>query len=372
MYRTRTLVVAVTALLGAALLPMGMARARPAASPPSLSDGNWIGSLAWSGNQTGSPGNAGLTVDSAVFNGGGNILLTAQGTQIEDGSYTMVVSGTVVGHDDTGAHYDGDRAMHYSGSVGGTTAAPCLQGQYDITGSITVGTPAGPMEVSLGPGELVLPVACADQILRIDAATCDEASGAFALSFGDVNAANGIQLTQSATFVLFRVGNRFTQAEAAANAQQLEDWVQRAAAAPAGDVNTLRDVMAEVERAYGNAPRNAACRRTSNSPGRTALAETLRTMTLAYLTRFADAGRDELAVLIHANYVVNGNTWNDPDPYARRVRNELYSALDDLVGRLETAGDAAGLERVETLARQNGWNRVATDARDAWARVNQG
>ena len=359
-------------LAGAVLATTGVAQARPGSPAPALSDGNWIGLLAWSGNQTGSPGNAGLTVDSAVFTGGGNIVLTAQGSRIEDGSYLLVVRGNVVGHDDTGAHYDGDRAMHYSGSVGGTPSAPCLQGQYDITGSITVGTPAGPLTVSLGPGDLVQPVDCADQTLRIDAATCDEASGVFALTFPDVNAANGIRLTQDATFVLFRVGNRFTEAQAQANAQQLEDWVRRVGAAPAGDVAALRDVMNEVERAFGNAPRNASCRRTSSSLGRAALAETLRTMTLGYLGRFADAGVGELAVLIHANFVANGSTWNDPDPYARRVRNELYSSLDDLVGRLETARDTAGLAQVETLARQNGWTRVATDARDASARVSRG
>ena len=369
MHRIRALVVSLV-LIGGVLVPSLTAGARPGATAPSLSDGNWIGTLAWSGNQTGSPGDAGLTVDSGVFTGSGNLVLTAQGSRIEDSNYQMVIAGNLRGHDTSGALYDGYRTMHYSGSVGGTTSVPCLQGQYDIAGEVVVGTPAGPLSVSLRPGDLVQPVECADNELNLDAATCDEASGTFGLGFAAVNAAYSLRLDQDATFVLFRVGDRFTQAQAEASARQLEDWSRRVATAPAGDVNTLRDVMDEVERAFGNAPRNASCRRATGGPGRVALAETLRTMTLGYLSRFADAGVDELATLIHANYVVNGSTWNDSDPYARRVRNELYSSLDDLVGRLETARDAAGLERVEALARRNGWTRVATNARDAWSRVN--
>jgi len=131
----------------------------------------------------------------------------------------------------------------------------------------------------------------------------------------------------------------------------------------------LRNLLSEIDRFFGDTFRNEECGRLGN--GATILADAVRTMTLGYLSRNPAIELGELVALLRANYRVGNFSWErDTDPLARRVRNELYSTLDDFVDGYERGRNSEALEDIETIAREFGWNRIAERAQAAWGRIN--
>lgn len=338
-----------------------------------LSDGRWVGPLQWTGNQRGRPGGGGLQINNAPFIGSGSMQFVVQGDQIEESTFSMVITGNVEGVGNDLTTYTGDRTMSYSGIVAGVPESPCLQGQYDIGGTVTANTPLGPLEVSLAPGDAVFPVECSNMPLQLTHVACDVASGTFAPYFADENASNGIRLNQQATFTLFRAGDYFTPEEAEANAAQIQAWVTRLNSEVPEDPRALRNLLSEIDRFFGDTFRNDECGRLGR--GATILADAVRTMTIGYLARHEGSIElGDLAALIQANYRVGNFSFADAgDPLAHRARIALYAALEDQIDFYErSSGRHASdfLEQIETIARQYGWNGLADRARDAWGRLN--
>ena len=294
-----------------------------------------------------------------------------QGDQIEESTFSMVISGTLdaTGPDETA--YTGDRTMTYGGTVDGVPESPCLAGHYDISGTVTAHTPVGPLEVSLAPGDANFVVECSNMPLHLIQVTCDVATGTFAPYFTEENAAYGLRLSQQATFVMFRAGDYFTPAEAETNAIQIQDWVNRLNSEVVTDPLVLRSLLGELDRFFGDIFRNEECGRLGN--GATILADAVRVMTLGYLNRTPSIELGNLYALIRANFRVGNFSFErDTDPLARRVRRELYSTLDDYVDGAERGNDGDSLETIETIAREFGWNRIAERARAAWGRLHEG
>ncbi len=339
---------------------------------PTLSDGRWVGPLSWTGNQRGRVAGSGLQIQNAPFIGRGSMQFVVQGDQIEESTFSMVISGQIEGIGDDLTTYTGDRTMSYAGTVAGVPESPCLQGQYDIAGTVTANTPVGPLQVSLPPGSAIFPVECPNMPLLLTHVACDVASGTFAPYFAAENAMYGIRLSGQATFTLFRAGDYFTPAEAEANAAQIQEWVTRLNSEVPEDPRALRNLLGEIDRFFGDTFRNDECGRLGR--GATILADAVRTMTIGYLARHLGIELGDLAALIQANYRVGNFSWADAgDALARRVRNDLYAALEDQIDFYERAGGATGsdfLEQIETIARQYGWNGLADRAREAWGRLH--
>lgn len=340
--------------------------------PLTLSDGRWAGTLHWVANQRGQLANFPLRIENAPVDGSGQVAFIVQGDQVRESTFSMVVGGAVeaVGEDTT--TYTGVRTMTYTGTVGGVPEQPCLQGTYAISGTMTANTPIGPITVSLDPGGgYILPVECANMPLQIRAITCDVATGTFAPYFAEENARYRLRLHQQATFVLLRAGDHFTRPEAEGAAMQIQEWVDRLSSEAIESPDILRRLLSEVDRFFGDTFRNEECGRLG-AHGATILGDAVRSLTLGFLERHigpVDLG--DLNALIQANRRVgNFSADRDDDPLARRVRNELYAALDDLVDQAVAAENSDLLEDIETVANQNGWRRIAERARDAWGRLN--
>jgi hypothetical protein len=375
LFRARMALV-IFAVVGASLPILASTAAsvtRTDRTSPALSDGRWVGSLQWTGNQVGRPGGGGLQINNAPFAGSGSMQLVVQGDQIEESTFSMVITGSIEGVGNDLTTYTGDRTMSYSGTVGGVPESPCLQGQHDISGTVTANTPLGPLEVSLAPGDAVFVVECSNMPLQLAHVACDVASGTFAPFFADENARHGIRLGQQATFTLFRAGDYFTPEEAEANAAQIQAWVTRLNSEVPENPRALRALLSEIDRFFGDTFRNDECGRLGR--GATILADAVRTMTIGYLARHAgNMELGDLAALIQANYRVGNFSFADAgDPLAHRARIELYAALEDQIDFYERAGGRLGsdfLEQIETIARQYGWNGLADRAREAWGRLN--
>jgi len=336
-----------------------------------LSDGRWEGTLHWSGTQRGQLASSTLHFDDAPFQGDGSMQFVVQGDQIEESTFSMVIRGTITAHGEDTTTYTGDRAMSYGGTVAGVPESPCLQGHYDISGTVLADSPAGPIEVSLAPGSAVFPVECSNMPLHLTRVACDVATGTFAPYFGAENAAYGLRLSQQATFVMFRAGDYFTPAEAEANAAQIQAWVNRLNTVVPENPHALRNLLSEIDRFFGDTFRNDECGRLGR--GAAILADAVRTMTLGYLVRNPATDLGDLVALARANFRVGNFSFeHDTDPLARHVRNELYSTFDDYVDGFERGRDSDSLEIIETVAHEFGWNRIADRAQAAWGRINGG
>ena len=255
MKRTR---LAMASLLAVAVLPViGAATgadAKGAAGP--LRDGNWAGTMSIGASISFDNGSA-AAVAKGTGNGTFNLALdggAATGDYVLAGSS----SATLIGPETSG---EADAVVGITGSLGGSASGPILQpvqGQADVTGSVSVNGFDTPFEQSLsfGPDDIIATT------LKITRSSCTYASGTWAQEIKSAIQSAGVNVTsfQGSWAAVYKGGS------AGAPDATLADILSRGEAILSQfvadgtlDVNDLSGVLTDAELYRAAGPKKDAC-----------------------------------------------------------------------------------------------------------------
>ncbi|MCU1394165.1 MAG: hypothetical protein JWM34_2593 [Ilumatobacteraceae bacterium] len=344
-------------LLVAVVLPTHAAGAKGAGGP--LVDGHWAGTMAVGATIDFSQGGTGLI---AVGSGNGTFnLALAGGTG--SGDYVLGASSdaTLEGDAATG---DVQAVGAINGTLEGTSTGPILQpaqGQFDVTGSVTVNGYTVPIDQSLtfGPEDLV------SSVLVITSSSCTLASGTWAQEFKDAAQAAGVSVSRfqgswSATY---------TGADTGATDQALADIDERGEkiistwlADGTFDADALEQVLIDAEHYAVSGPRNDACSSVRRGDWASPLAGTVQRL-LGALANSSSTTAEDLRAGVSAG-LRTGNLPSIDDPIEGQLQAKAQSLLDTAIA----SGAKTDIQLIAISADSLGW----TDISDAAATALEG